>query len=694
MKRICFLSILSLVLFFYSCNNNKTDTEFFKPVDIELSSDLITPEVLWSFGRLSDPNLSPDKSKILYGVTYYDIEKNKGSRDLYYIPVSGGDPVNLTRSSGSEYSGTWCPDGNKIGYLSAQSGSMQLWEMDPDGSNVKQVTGIDGDISGFKYSPDQSKILFIKSVKLDQDIHDLYPDLPLANARIEDDLMYRHWDSWHDYTYSHIFIADYNDGEISNQVDIMEGERFDTPMKPFGGLEQVNWDPEGNKIAYTCKKLFGKAYATSTNSDIYIYDINTGETINLTEGKMGYDRNPVYSPDGTKIAWESMERDGYEADLNRLFVYDFASSSVRDYSLDFDQNVGGLVWTEDSKTIYFTSDHFAEFQIYKLDINSGEIFQVTNGIHNFLSVIPAGDILIGQKQSMSKPTEIFSINPENGNETQITFTNKNILDQLNLGSVEKRWVKTTDNKEMLVWIIYPPHFDKNKKYPALLYCQGGPQSSVSQFFSYRWNFQMMAANDYIIVAPNRRGLPSFGREWNEQISKDYGGQNMKDYFSAIDEIKKEPYVDENNLGAVGASYGGFSIFWIAGNHNKRFKALIAHDGIFNFESMYGSTEELFFVNWDIGGPYWENDIENCYDASPHNFVQNWDTPILIIHGEKDFRIPVTQAMNAFTAAQLSNIPSKFLYYPEENHWVLSPQNGILWQRTFFGWLDQWLKNSN
>jgi len=694
MKNTRFICILIILVYLMACkpSTRKENIETFQRPDIKLSSDIITPEVLWSFGRVSDVQVTPDNSKILYGITYYNIKNNKGNRDLYIIPITGEEPVNLTNSPNGEYSGTWRPDGNKIGYLSAKNGAMQLWEMDPDGKNQKQITNVEEGINGFKYSPDMTKILYVKNVKLDKDIHDIYPDLPLANARIEEDLMYRHWDTWHDYKYSHIFIADYNNGTVSNPKDIMENEIFDSPLNPFGGMEQINWSPDSKKIAYTCKKLKGKAYTLSTNSEIYIYNIDNEKTINLTENLMGYDIGPVFSPDGTKIAWESMERDGYESDKNRLFIHDFTTGIHKDVTTNFNQNVHGLVWTPDNKSIYFTSDYLAEFQIYNLNIDSEEISQITKGVHNYLSVTPAGNVLIGSKQSMSMPTEIFSINPENGKETQITFTNKNILDQLTLGNVEERWIKTTDNKEMKTWVIYPPHFDGNKKYPALLYCQGGPQSSVSQFFSYRWNFQIMAANNYIIVAPNRRGLPSFGKEWNEQISRDYGGQNMKDYFSAIDELAMEEFVDENNLGAIGASYGGFSVFWLAGNHNKRFKAFIAHDGIFNFENMYLSTEEKFFVNWDLGGPYWNKEKENCWDASPHRFVQNWDTPILVIHGEKDFRIPVTEGMSAFNAAQLKNIPSKFLYFPEENHWVLNPQNGILWQRVFFDWLDTWLKN--
>jgi dipeptidyl aminopeptidase/acylaminoacyl peptidase len=409
---------------------------------------------------------------------------------------------------------------------------------------------------------------------------------------------------------------------------------------------------------------------------------------------MGYDIAPAYSPDGTKIAWQSMERDGYESDKNRLFVYDLNTKMKMDYSKDFDQNSESLAWSDDGKSIFFISDFHATDELYQLTLADGKIRKITEGIHNYTDVIPAGNALIATRVSMSSPAEIYSVDPQSGKDTQLTFENKDILDQLAFGKITQRWLKTTDNKMMHTWVIYPPHFDSTKIYPTLLYCEGGPQSTVCQFWSFRWNFQMMAANGYIIVAPNRRGLPGFGKEWNEEISGDYGGQNMKDYLTAIDALCKEKYVNKNKLGCVGASYGGFSVYWLAGNHNKRFKAFIAHDGMFNFESQYLETEEMWFVNWDLGGPFWDKNnkiAQRSYDNSPHRFIRNWDTPILIIHGGLDFRIPYTQGMQAFDAAVLRGIPAEFLFFPNENHWVLKPQNGILWQRTFFNWLDRWLK---
>jgi len=687
-----------IVIFFSACMKSEKSApvkDNFTPEIPKLASDIMTPEVLWSFGRVGGAQVSPDGKSVIYGVTYFNIAENKSYRDIYVVPVAGGEAKKLTDTREKEGEEQWRPDGKKIGYISSKSDGAQLWEMNPDGTGNVQVSKVADGISGFKYSPDLKSIAYIKSVKLDKDIHDLYPDLPLANARLETDLMYRHWDSWHDYTYQHVVIAKYNESGLSGDKDIMEGERFDSPMKPWGGTEQINWSPDGKTIAYTCKKKVGKEYATSTNSDIYLYNLETGATTNFTEGMMGYDINPVFSPDGQKIAWESMARDGYEADKNRLFVADLKTGEKKDYSVSFDQNVQGLTWTADSKSIYFISDIHATDEIFRLDLSDGKLSRITDGVHNYQNVLIAGNQLVATKVSMSQPAEIYRVDPVTGKDEPITTATKGIMDQLTFGKVESRWITTTDKKKMQVWVIYPPHFDPAKKYPALLYCEGGPQSTVSQFWSFRWNFQMMAANGYIIVAPNRRGLPGFGQAWNEQISGDYGGQNMKDYLTAIDTLAKEPYIDKNRLGAVGASYGGYSVYYLAGHHEKRFKAFISHCGIFNLEAMYSTTEEMWFVNWDNGGAYWDlkNKVaQNTYqNFSPHKFVQNWDTPILVIHGEKDLRIPYTQGMGAYNSAVLKGIPAEFLFFPDESHWVLQAQNGILWQRVFFQWLDKWLK---
>jgi len=696
MKKFTMLLLLTSVLF-SACEQKekakKSDAKIIGKPDLTLTSDRMTPEVLWAFGRVSGHEISPDGNTVLYGVSYYSIEQNKGNRELYTISVTGENQNQITHSAKSEFNEVWRPDGKKIGFLTSESGSVQLWEINPDGSNRSQISEIEGGITGFKYSPDQTKILYTKEVPIENKFEKLYEGLPKASGRVIDDLMYRHWDHWVD-TYSHVFYANYNGSKITSGTDIMEGESYQAPLKPFGGIEQVDWSADSKKIAYTCKKLSGKAATLSTNSDIYVYDLNSGKTENMTKGMMGFDVAPLYSPDGKYVAWESMERDGYESDQNRLFLMNLETGEKIYATKGFDQNAGSLAWSEDSKKIYFTSDWHGTFQIYSYDTESGEITKLTEGMHDYRSASVAGDKLIAARNSMSMPTELYSVTISNGEASQLTFTNKDLLDQLTMGKVEERWIKTHDGKDMLVMLIYPPNFDPNKEYPALLYCKGGPQGPLSQNFHYRWNYQLMAANDYVIVAPNRRGVSGFGQAWQEQISGDYHGKSMQDYLTAIDVMAKEPFIDENRLGAVGASAGGYAVYYLAGIHNGRFKAFIAHDGIFNEEAQYLETEEMWFENWDKGGPFWEKDnkvAQEAYKHSPHKLVQNWDTPILVIHGELDYRVVFTQGMTAFNAAVLRDVPAEFLYFPDENHWVLQPQNGILWQRTFFNWLDRWLK---
>ena len=689
-------AILLLSLLYACTSTNQktitTESDFSgRLTETEISNGVLTPEILWKFGRLGEVQLSPGGSEIVYSVTRYDANTNGRATDIFIQVIQDGDPVKLTGSDGSYYNPRWTPDGLKIGFITGKSGSPQIWEMNPDGSELVQVSDHEGGINSFEYSPAGDHILFTSDVKIDETLAEQYPDLPLANVKIFDDLMYRHWNDWTDENYSHIFVASIQDGKIADATDIMPGEAWDSPLSPYFDASEIAWSKDGKYIAYTCKKMKGKEYAVSTNSDIYLYSKESGKTRNLTEGMPGYDKYPVFSNDGKKIAFESMETPGYEADRKRLMLYDLESGEKTYLTEEFDQEASQYIWSKDDKEIWFLSGIHATYQIYKISLAGLAITQVTEGTHDYTSFSMAGETMIGTKMSMRMASEVFRINPENGEETQLTFINQPIYDHIEMGQVEERWINTTDNKDMLVWVIYPPGFDDTKQYPALLYCQGGPQSAASQFFSYRWNFQMMAANDYIIVAPNRRGLPTFGHEWNLQISGDYGGQNMKDYFSAIDELKEEPFIDENRLGSVGASYGGYSVFWLAGHHEKRFKAFIAHCGIFNFESMYGETEEMFFVNFDYEGPYWQDPKPKSYEFSPHLAVQNWDTPILIITGQNDFRIPYTQSMEAFNAAQLLGVPSKLMFFPDETHFVTKPQNAILWQREFFGWLDKYLK---
>ena len=694
MNHLLKLGIMAIAMLAASSCNKKGDSASLirKPQPI-VENRRLTPEILWAFGRIGNVQVSPDGTQILYSVSYYSIEENKSNSELFVMNIDGSNKKQITETAVRESAAKWMNSGKEIAFLSSESGSMQLWIMNADDSKRRQISNREGGINDFAFSPDESKLLFVASIKSKESTVDKHPDLPQTTGIIVDDLMYKHWDEWVE-TIPHPFVADYNNGQLTNEFDIMVGEPYESPMRPFGGIEQLAWSPDGKTIAYTSRKKTGKEYSLSTNSDIYFYNLVSKTTKNMTEGMMGYDEHPVFSPDGKWLAWESMERDGYESDKKRLFILNIETGEKTDLSAQFDQNSESLSWSDDSKSIYFVSCWHAVTQIYNANIASGEIVKITEGVHDFEKVIATRNQLIGVKRSMSKPSEIYAVNSATGETTELSYENKELLNQIEMGKVEERWVTTTDNKQMLVWVIYPPQFDPNKKYPALLYCQGGPQSPVSQFWSYRWNFQLMAANDYIIVAPNRRGLPGFGQEWLEQISGDYGGQNMKDYLSAIDAVAKEPFVDETKLGCVGASYGGFSAFWLAGHHEKRFSAFIAHDGMFNLPQQYLETEEMWFVNWDLGGAYWEKDnktAQQSYANSPHLFVDKWDTPILVIHGEKDYRILASQGMAAFNAAKLRGVPAQLLIFPDENHWVLKPQNSILWQRTFFSWLDKWLK---
>lgn len=650
----------------------------------------LTPELLWKLGRVSLFDVSPDEKTVLYGVTYYDLDENKGNTDLYLQQLDGsdqGEAVRLTYTPGSEYNACFHPNGEQVLFL--RGGKLHL--MNLDGSQEKLVS--EQTMNGFKISPDGNQLLYINDVLYDAQLGDMHPDMPKSSARIIDGLMYRHWSAWEDGKRSNIFYLGYKDGSLTGEPVNILGEGFDAPLQPFGGMEQINWAPNSRAIVYTCKRATGTEAAQSTNSDIFLYDLDRKSTRNLSEGMDGYDLEPVFSPDGRYVAWNSMEKPGYEADRNRIFLYDLRAGNRWEMTEGLDRNANHPQWSKDGQKIYFTSQEQGTVQLFEVNFSRrGRLRQMTSGFYDYGSFIITSSNVVVSRASMSAPHEIFRVTLDAGRNLPITQVNKELLAGIKMGDVRKRNVKTTDGKRMLTWVIYPPFFDETKEYPALLYCQGGPQSTVSQFWSYRWNFQMMAANDYIVVAPNRRGLPSFGQEWNDQIAQDWGGQAMQDLLSAIDDVKTEPYVDAERLGAVGASYGGYSVYWLAGNHEKRFKSFISHCGVFNLESWYGSTEELFFANHDMGGPYWDPSFAPGYlRDSPHRYVKNWDTPILVIHGELDFRVPVSEGIQAFQAAQLLGIPSRFLYFPDEGHWVMKPQNGIVWQRTFFEWLDTYLK---
>ncbi len=670
--------------------------------EIRIKDKKLTPEALWAMGRIGSSTVSPDGKQIAYTVSYYSVKENKSHTVIYVMNADGTNNLLLTTTADSEMEPAWIKGGSKIAFLSAASGSMQLWEMNPDGSERKQLSAYEGGIDGFKFSPDESKVLFIAQVKYGERTSDLYPDLDKASGRVITDLMYKHWDEWVE-SIPHPFVATFDGNQVGEATDILKDEPYESPMKPFGGIEQLAWSNDSKQIAYTCRKKTGLEYSVSTDSDIYLYDTESGKTRNLckedaTDKNLGYDTNPKFSPDGKSIAWQSMERDGYESDRNRLCVMNLKSGEKTYVTEAFQSGVDDYCWAPDGKTLYFVGVWHATSMIHSTNLK-GEVKQLTDGMYDYTSVAMLNNKqLLTKRHSISEADELFTVDLKKKNTvTRITKENDHIFSQLKMGKVEARWTKTVDGKDMLSWVVYPANFNPNKKYPTLLFCEGGPQSPVSQFWSYRWNLQIMAANDYIVIAPNRRGLPGFGMEWLEEISTNYGGHCMDDYLSAIDDIAKEPYVDKDHLGCVGASFGGYSVYWLAGHHNKRFKAFIAHDGFFNMEQQYLETEELWFTNWDLGGAYWEKNnpaVQRSYANSPHLFVDKWDTPILCIHGEKDYRILASQGMAAFNAAKLRGVPAELLIFPDENHWVLKPQNGILWQRTFFAWLDKWLKSAN
>ena len=689
MRKIIFMATLALLATACQPNKDSDKTPITKP-QITIEGGRFTPEALWAMGRINSVLPNESTGQIAYTVSYYSVKENRSTSWIRIAKEEDGKLVTINEFVG--YEPSWI--GDKIAYLKA--GKLYLPKKQSPIANLHTcLEGFDKDIEGYLLSPQGDKIILIAQVKTVASTEDKYPDLPLASGRVVNDLMYKHWDEWTE-TAPHPFLCKLKSVKgktiVTDCIDLLEGTPYESPMKPFGGVEQLAWSPDGKTIAYTCRKKSGLDYAVSTNSDIYLYDLATGTHTNLTEGNGGYDTNPSYSPDGQWIAWQSMERDGYESDENRLMICHLTTGERRFLTQGMETNVDAYYW-KDNNTLVFSAVWHATSMLYQVNLQ-GQRQCLTTGQYDYVPGGNIGNTYYCLRHSMREANEIFRF--QAGEEPQqISNENENIYSQITMGTVEPRWQKTTDGKEMLTWIIYPPHFDPSKKYPTLLYCEGGPQSPVSQFWSFRWNFMMMAANDYIIVAPNRRGLPGFGNEWNEQISGDYGGQCMKDYLAAIDEfVASESYVDKDRLGCVGASFGGFSVYWLAGHHNKRFKAFIAHDGIFNMEMQYLETEEKWFANWDMGGAYWDKDnqiAQRTFANSPHLFVDKWDAPILCIHGEKDYRILANQSMAAFDAAKMRGVDAQLLIFPDENHWVLQPQNGILWQRTFFAWLDKYLK---
>ena len=676
------------------------ETDIIDRPDFKSATGIFEIDALEALGRVSEPRVSPDGKRVLFGVSYESVPQNKSNRDLYVMNIDGTGVTRITKTAQSENSAVWIDNGTRIAFVYAEKGSSpQLWVMNADGTERHAATNIEGGIEGFLFSPDQSKVVLIRTVKYNRTAADIYPDLPKATGRVIDDLMYKHWDTWVT-EIPHPFIGAFDGQTITDLKDIMEGEPYEAPMRPFGGVESFAWSPDSKILVYTSRKKTGMEYALSTNSDLYAYNLTTGTTTNLTEGMMGYDTNPAFSPDGRYMAWLSMERDGYEADKNRLFIRDNATGQKTDLTSDWDYTIEEFVWNPNGKNIWFIAYHQGVAPIFNMEVATHKVTTVAEGLYDYTTLAPVDNkTIVTMRHSMLRPNEIYRIGPKTKKgvkeDVALTDINGDIFAQLTMPTIEAKKVPTTDGKEMLTWVIYPPKFDASHKYPAILYCQGGPQSAVSQFWSYRWNFALMASNGYIMIAPNRRGVPGFGTEWEEQISKDYPGQNMRDYLSAVDYMKaNEPAIDPARIGATGASYGGFSVYWLAGNHDKRFAALLAHAGIFNTEAQYLETEEMWFANWDMGGAFWDKDnavAQRTFATSPHRFVDRWDTPIMISHGEKDYRILASQGMAAFNAAKMRGIPAEMVIFPDENHWILKPQNAVMWQRLFFRWFDRWLK---
>ncbi|MCM1319036.1 MAG: S9 family peptidase [Muribaculaceae bacterium] len=698
-KLLTAMSALALTGTFTACQNGlDTKGDIIEKPDVQVVDGMLTPEILEAFGRINEAVASPDGTKVAFTLAYESIEQNKSNAEIYIMNIDGSDMKRLTRTPGSEGNIRWLDGGKLIAFISndAETNKPQIFTMTPDAKLIQKISNAENGVSCFEFAPDEKHIVYASNIKPFNKNKELFEGLPNTSGRVVDDLMYKHWDEWVT-EIPHPFVAEYDGQQLVGDKDILGDEPYECPMKPFGGAESFAWTKDGKQLVYTCRKAVGQDYAFSTNSDLYLYDLASGNTENLTEGiGEGYDTNPKFSPDGTQLAWMSMEEPMYESDQNRLRVMDFKTRQVRNITAeaDWDYSVEGFSWDPDGKSIVLHAYYQGTMPIFRVNLQNPQFNIIAEGVWDYQSVQAlAGHKVLALRHSMSRPNEICLVTGDK-DVKDISSVNAELLSKLKLGTVEKHWVPTTDGKEMCTWVVLPPDFDPNKKYPAILYCQGGPQQAVSQFWSYRWNFMIMAAHGYIVICPNRRGLPGFGTEWNHQISKDYPGQNMQDYLSAVDYMREKPYVDRDHIGAIGASYGGFSVYWLAGHHEGRFAALIAHAGIFNIEAQYMETEEMWFAQYDMGGAPWDlnNPVaQRTFENSPHKAINNWTAPILITVGELDYRILASQGMMAFNAAKMHGLEAEMLVFPDENHWVIKPQNAILWQRVFFRFLDKYLK---